>query len=102
MSSLAAPFHCRPFPRLILAYTVNSMGTWLGQVALALLVLRATHSPAAVAAVWTMSYFGPALLSPLITLRLERVQSHVVLPCLFVIEGALFAVLALAAESFSL
>ncbi len=55
MSALRAPLRLPRFRRLIAAYAVNALGTWLGEVALSVLVLRQTGSAAAVTTVITPS-----------------------------------------------
>ena len=100
---MKALLRLRPFRRLIAAYAVNSLGTWLGEIALSILVFRETGSAAAVAAVWVFGLFVPSLAGPLLVSRLESARTGVVLPALLGVEAALFAVLAaIVASGFSL
>jgi hypothetical protein len=100
---MKAPLRLRPFRRLIAAYAVNSLGTWLGEIALSILVLHETGSAAAVAAVWVLGLFVPSLAGPLLVTRLEVARTTVVLPALLALEAALFALLAaIVASGFSL
>src|SRR5919201_6331141 len=102
MSSLFAPVHLRPFRRLIAAYGVNALGTWLGEIALAVLVLRETRSAAAVSAVWVAAQFVPSLFAAPLVARLERVPTSRGLRFLLFAEAALFAVLAAGGGDLSL
>lgn len=102
MNKLPAPLLLRPYRRLLLAYGVNALGTWLGEIALAVLVLRETGSAAAVAAVWVFGQFAPAFLTPALVARLESFPARRVLPALLATEAFLFAVLVASTASFSL
>jgi MFS family permease len=88
------PLRLRPFRRLLAAYSVNAIGTWLGEIALAVLVLHETGSPAAVAAVWVVWQLAPAPLVPALVARLERLPAERSLPALMLAEAGLFALLA--------
>jgi MFS family permease len=89
----------RTYRRILAAYAVNALGTWLGEIALSIVVLRETGSPAAVASVWVAGLLVPALVGPLLVTRLERPSPRVVLPALLALEAALFALLALIVSS---
>jgi predicted MFS family arabinose efflux permease len=102
MSEMLRPLSLRPFRRLLFAYSVNAVGTWLGEIALAVLVLRATRSPAAVGAVWVVWQLAPAPLVPALVARLERLPAERSLPALLAVEAALFALLAAFAAELSL
>ena len=91
---MKAPLKLRPFRRLLAAYAVNSLGTWLGEIALSILVLHETGSAAAVAAVWVAGLFVPSLVGPLLVARLDGARSTVALPALLAGQAALFALLA--------
>lgn len=90
------------FPRLALAYWVNEVGDWLGEVALAVLVFDATGSPLATAALFVAMKFAPALLAPPLVARIESFESRTALPLLYAGEAAAFAGLALLAGNFAL
>ena len=99
---MTAPLRLRPFRRLIGAYAVNALGTWVGEIALSILVLRETGSPAAVASVWVLGLFLPSAVGPWLVARLETIRSRAVLPSLLAFEAAVFAALAaLCAHGFS-
>jgi hypothetical protein len=100
---MKAPLRLRPFRRLLAAYGVNSLGTWLGEIALSIVVLHETGSAAAVAAVWVMGLFVPSIAGPLLVARLDGARTALVLPGLLALEAALFAALAaVVASGFSL
>lgn len=90
------------FRHLATAYTVNELGNWIGDVALAILVFDRTGSPLATMALFLALRFAPAVLAPPLTTRVEVVPPRVILPILYAIEGAIFAVIAVGAHSFSL
>ncbi|HWX45833.1 MAG TPA: MFS transporter [Solirubrobacteraceae bacterium] len=54
----------RQLRRILLAYTINQVGTWFGYVALSLSVYDHTHSALAVAAMFIAARGLPALLAP--------------------------------------
>ena len=83
------------FGRLALSYAINELGDLFGLVALAILVLDHTGDPFAVAGLFLASKFVPALLSPFLTARIDRIATRRVLPALYVAETAAFAGLAL-------
>ncbi len=102
MPAALRPLRLPAFPSLGLAYLVNELGNWLGEIALALLVFDQTGDPMAVAALFCGMHFAPALLGPPIVARLERHPARVTLPALYAIEAAAFAALALLSSEFSL
>jgi MFS family permease len=102
MTELSRLFILRPFRRLIFAYCICALGTWLAEIALAVLVLRETGSPAAVATVFVAGLCLPALLVPPLVTRIECLPASRSLPALLLIEAGLFAVLAALTPSFSL
>ena len=73
--------------RIVIAYTVNQVGTWFGVVALSLGVLEHTHSDLAVAAVLATPFL-PALLAPAVVARVEASPRRGVLSLLYLIEAA--------------
>lgn len=92
-----APLQSRAFRRLAVSYWVNDLGNWLGEVALAVLVFDRTNSALATAALFLSMRFLPALLGPLLTIRLEGWDGRRSLPLLYVAEAIAFAALALVA-----
>jgi predicted MFS family arabinose efflux permease len=102
MRAALAPLRAAPFRRLLASYTVNEVGNLVGIVALALLVYDETGDPLATSALFVAAQFVPSLLAPLIVARVERLPMRQVLPGMYVIEAALFGVLALLAQDFLL
>jgi MFS family permease len=96
------PLRLPGFPNLGLAYLVNELGNWLGEIALAILVYEQTGSTLATAALFLGMQFSPALLSPPIAARLESVPARRALPALYAAEAAAFGGLALLADDFVL
>jgi MFS family permease len=90
------------FRSLVLAYAINRFGTWLGEIALAVLVYDQTGSALATAALFIAMQFVPALISPAVVARAEVTGTRIVLPLFYVVEAALFAALAVSADNFSL
>ncbi|HEX6653523.1 MAG TPA: MFS transporter [Thermoleophilaceae bacterium] len=97
---MTAPLQIPAFRRLIAAYAINTLGTWLGEIALAVLVLEQTGSPAAVASVWVLGLFVPSLVGSWFVTRFGTGPR--VLGSLLALEAVLFAALAALAASFSL
>ncbi len=75
--------------RILLAYTVNELGTWFGYVALALAVYEHTHSAIATAALFVTRGLLPALLAPVLVARTERSPRRGALAWLYLAEAAL-------------
>jgi predicted MFS family arabinose efflux permease len=92
-----APVRVRPFGRLLTSYTVNDLGDAVGVVALSVLVYDRTHAVAATAAFFVCGKFLPAFLAPVLTARVDQWALRRALPTLYVLEAAVFAVLALIA-----
>ena len=97
-----APLRLGGFKQLAGAYTLNELGNWIGEIALAVLVFDQTGSPLATAALFLGMQFAPALVGQAVVARLEVTGTRVVLPALYVAEAATFVALALTADNFSL
>jgi MFS family permease len=97
-----SPLRLATFRRLATAYTINELGNWVGDVALAVLVFDRTGSALATAALFLALRFLPALLGPLLTSRIEVYDARRVLPTIHLAEGLIFLVLAWVATHFSL
>jgi MFS family permease len=102
MANALAPLRLPGFPNLGLAYLVNEMGNWLGEIALAILVYDQTQSPLATAALFCAMHFTPALLAPPLVSRVESWPVRIVLPGLYATEALVFVALALTVDSFAL
>ena len=90
------------FGRLLFSYTTNSVGDYVGLVALALLVYGQTQDPLATTALFIAAQFLPAFVSPILTAHVDQRSLRTVLPAIYAAEAVLFVLLALLASSFSL
>lgn len=88
--------------RIMLAYFVNELGSWLGYVALALAVYDHTRSAIATAALFVARGLFPALLAPVLAVRIERVRTRGALTAVYLTEGLLALGLAALLWRFSL
>lgn len=89
------PLRLRDFRHLAAAATINELGNWIGELALAILVFDRTGSALATAALFLSLRFAPALLGPLLTAHAEAFPPRRLLPALYLLEAVLFAALAL-------
>jgi MFS family permease len=96
------PLRSQTFRHLAAAFTVNELGNWIGDVALAILVFDRTGSPLWTAALFLALRFLPALIAPLLTTRIETVPARRVIPALHFAEAGLFAALAFLSSHFVL
>lgn len=80
--------------RILLAYTVNELGTWFGYVALAVGVYDHTHSAIATAGLFVARGLLPALLAPVLVARTERSPRGGRLVWLYAIQALLTLALA--------
>lgn len=96
------PLRLPAFRRLALVRFVDELGDWLGEIALAVLVLDQTGSPLATAGLFLALQFAPAFATPPLVARLEALHSRVSLPALNLVQAAAFAGLALLSTDFSL
>jgi MFS family permease len=88
--------------RILLAYTVNRLGSWVGLVALSLAVFDHTHSPLAVAGLLFAWQAVPAFLVPALVARVEASVRRRELSALYCFEGITTAALAVLLWHFSL
>jgi Transmembrane secretion effector len=95
-SNTSAPLRHPAFRRLAGAYLANEVGNWLGDIALALLVYKASGSTVATAALLIGTRGLPALAAPAIAARLSASPLRRVLPGLYLGEALLFGAMALA------
>ncbi|MEA2212680.1 MAG: hypothetical protein QOF83_2628 [Solirubrobacteraceae bacterium] len=94
--------HIPGYRRLLLAYGLNELAWSVGTLALAVLVYRRTGSALGATAFFVCSQVGPALLSPVLVSRVDQRSPRRVLPMLYILEAALFGVLAWLTGRFSL
>lgn len=90
------------FRHLAAAFTINELGNWIADVALAILVFNRTGSPLATAGLFLALRFAPALLAPLVTSRLEVFNARRIVPAVHLGEALIFAGIAVLAHYFSL
>lgn len=93
-----APLRISAFRRLAATYGLNELSWGLATVALAALAYDKTGSALAPTALFLASTFVPALLTPALTARLDRVPVREALGGLYLAEAAAFGSLALFAE----
>ena len=80
--------------RILLAYTVNQLGTWFAYVALMLSVYDHTHSALAVAGLLVAGRLLPALLTPTLVAKVELSGRRNGLSMLYMLEGVVAVALA--------
>jgi predicted MFS family arabinose efflux permease len=100
--SRTRPLRNPAFRRLGSAYAISRIGDILALVAMALVVWDRTHSTFATTGLFVALEFLPALAGPPLVARLDRLPIGRVLTTLYLLEAAVFAVLALLTEQFSL
>src|SRR6059036_492717 len=102
MRQALAPMRLGGFLHLAFAYTVNELGNWLGEIALAVLVFDETGSPIATATLFLGMQFLPAIAAQGLVARAEVIGTRGVLPAVYAAEGATFIALAAIADNFML
>src|SRR4051812_16641289 len=90
-----APLRVAGFKVLAGGYSINELGNWLGDIALAVLVFDQTGSALATALLFVGTRFVPALVAPAIVARVELLRPRLSLPLLYGADAVVFAVLAL-------
>ena len=60
------------FGRLLFSYTTNSIGDYVGLVALAVLVYGETQDPLATTALFIAAQFLPAFVAPVLTAKVDQ------------------------------
>jgi len=80
--------------RILAAYTINRLGTWVGTIALSVAVFDHTHSALAVAAVLVAGQVVPAFAVPAVVARVEASPRSHELSGLYFFEGLTTAALA--------
>jgi MFS family permease len=89
-----SPLKSSRLRRILTAYTVNRLGTWVGLVALLLAVFDHTHSAVAVAAFMFAAQALPAFVVPAVVARVEASARRRELSALYVFEAIVTAGLA--------
>jgi hypothetical protein len=88
VATVTATLSSRRLRRVIVAYTVNRLGTWFGTIALSLAVFDHTHSALAVAAVLIAGQVVPAFAVPAVVARVESSRRGRELSALYFFEAA--------------
>jgi hypothetical protein len=94
VSGLRASLRVPEFRALLVSYVINRAGDVVGMLALAVIVLAATGSALDTAMLFLATQFVPGLVGPPIVARIDRAAPGRILPGLYVVEGALFVLLA--------
>lgn len=88
--------------RILAAYTINNLGTWIGLVALLVAVYEHTHSALAVAALTFAADAVPAFVVPAVVARVEASERRRELSALYIFEALATTGLAILLWHFSL
>jgi hypothetical protein len=97
-----SPLKSPQLRRILVAYTVNRLGTWIGLVALLVTVFDHTHSGLAVAALLFAWEALPAFVVPAVVARVEASRRRGELSRLYLFEAAATASIAVLLWHFSL
>src|SRR3954463_15813043 len=89
-----APLRVAGFKVLAGGYSINELGNWLGDIALAVLVFDRTGRPLATALVFIGTRFAPAVLAPAVVARVEAFRPRLSLSLLYGLDAVVFALLA--------
>lgn len=98
VKGVLASLRVASFRALFFSYAINRAGDVLGTFALAVVVFNRTGSALATAGLFVSTQFLPGLIGPVLVTRIDRLPLGRVLPALYVVEAAMFAVLALGAR----
>jgi MFS family permease len=96
MAGLRKTWRIAEFRALLISYVINRAGDVIGALALAVVVLAATRSAIATAALFLATQFIPGLIGPLLVDRIgaRAVAPGRILPACYLAEAVLFLVLA--------
>ena len=92
----------RGFVRLAAAYALNELAWWVGTLALSVLVYRRTGSIFGSAGFFLCAQAAPAIVSPWLVGRIDRLSPRTTLPVLYAVEAILYAILAWLTGRFTL
>ncbi len=102
MTGVASPLSSGRLRRIIGAYAVNRLGTWLGLIALMLAVFDHTHSAFAVSGLLLAGQALPAFVVPAVVARVEASKRRSELSGLYFFEAIATSALAVLLWHFSL
>ena len=91
---MGSPLRSARLRRILVAYTVNRLGTWFGFIALAVAVYDETHSAVAVAGLLLAGQVLPAFLVPAVVARVEASPRRGELSGLYFVEAVATGALA--------
>jgi MFS family permease len=97
---VGSPLRSARLRRILLAYTVNRLGTWFGFIALAVVVYDRTKSAFAVAGLLLAGQVLPAFLVPAVVARVEASRRRGELSGLYFVEATASLALALLVSNF--
>ncbi len=96
------PLRSATFRRLLATYSINELGNWIGEIALAVIVFDRTHSPLATAGLFLAIKFVPAILASFLTTAIVTRRPGTTLAVLYIVEAVLFAGMAVVSAHFLL
>ena len=102
MACVSSPLQSARLRRILAAYTINSLGTWFGLVALLVAVYDHTHSALAVAALTFAAEALPAFVVPAVVAWVEASRRRSELTGLYLFEALATASLAVLLWHFTL
>jgi hypothetical protein len=98
MAAIRRTLRIPEFRSLLISYVINRAGDVFGALALAVVVLTTTRSAIATAALFLATQFLPGLIGPAVVARLGAISPGRLLPVCYLVEAALFFVLAVFAR----
>ena len=94
MAGIRNTLRIAEFRALLISYVINRAGDVFGALALAVVVLGATRSAIAIAALFLATQFLPGLVGPFLVARVGAIPPGRLLPLCYLLEACLFLVLA--------
>jgi predicted MFS family arabinose efflux permease len=98
MAGMRKTWRIAEFRALLVSYVINRAGDVVGALALAIVVLGATRSAIATAALFLATQFVPGLVGPFLVARVGAIPPGRILPVCYLVEACLFFVLAAVAR----
>ncbi len=98
MAGMRKTWRIAEFRALLVSYVINRAGDVVGALALAIVVLGATRSAIATAALFLATQFVPGLIGPFLIPRIGAIPAGRILPVCYLVEAGLFLVLAAVAR----
>jgi len=94
MAGMRKTWRIAEFRALLISYVINRAGDVVGALALAVVVLGATRSAIATAALFLATQFVPGVVGPFLVARIGTIPAGRILPVCYLVEACLFLVLA--------